>query len=129
MIDRPEQPPAEPAKKAAVATAEENANELAILLANSPELADRLLRALRIGRFFATITWQEKKNPDDDHDLQHFWLNARISAPDVLLSIEHLRRDFASKQNSPGPRFKMVDGKPKGRTSMGPGTIEPTPMH
>ncbi|MBA7650352.1 hypothetical protein ES703_58155 [subsurface metagenome] len=69
------------------------------LLAREPELAAKLVEALETDRYFITISCQKKYEPDDQHDLQHYWMQRGYNKNDVMPSLKHLAADFIAKEN------------------------------
>jgi len=80
--------------------------ELKQLLAKELQLQEKLTEALTTGRYFITITFQKKYRPDDEHDLQHFWLRKNFMVNDVVPSLKKIASDFISKEN---PTAEMPD--------------------
>lgn len=68
------------------------------LLAREPELAAKLVEALETDRYFITISYQKKCKPDDQHDLQHYWLRHKYNPNDVVPGLKHLAADFIAKE-------------------------------
>lgn len=80
---------------------EEKTDDLKLkqLLAKELQLQEKLIEALATGRYFITITFQKKYRPDDEHDLQHFWLRRNFMVNDVIPGLKHLAADFIAKEN------------------------------
>lgn len=69
------------------------------LLDKELQLQEKLTEALATGRYFITLTFQKKYRPDDEHDLQHFWLRKNFMINDVIPGLKHLAADFIAKEN------------------------------
>lgn len=68
------------------------------LLQHQPALIQKLTEAVETGRFFITISFQKKLKPEDEHDLQHFYLRVGYERIDALNTLRHLQADFTAKE-------------------------------
>lgn len=73
--------------------------ELEMLLAGELELAGKLKEALETERFFITVTFQKKYNPDDEHDLHHYYCRKNIMVNDVVPCLKYIASNFIAKEN------------------------------
>lgn len=67
--------------------------------AAEPHVAAKIAEALETGRYFITVTFQKKYNPDDAHDMHHIYTRKGLDPNDVTGSLRHLLKDYNSKEN------------------------------
>lgn len=69
------------------------------LVLTEPELAKKLAEAITTERYFITVTFQKKYEPNDKHDMQHFWTGRGLLSNDITGALRHLSADYNAKEN------------------------------